>query len=73
MNMLPIFIIGLIVGIAVSYAWYMYKKSTPSEVQLHVQEAEIIRYKNDISQLEKLNEKLYKEIAELKNELEHKK
>jgi len=67
MNMLPIFIIGLLVGIASSYAWYMYKKDAPSDVKIKIQEAEIVRYKNDIAQLEKLNEKLYGEINELKN------
>ena len=66
MNMLPIFLIGLIVGIALSYAWYLYKKDTPSEVKIKIQEADIIRYKSDIEQLEKLNKKLYEEIAELK-------
>jgi len=65
--MLPIFMIGLIVGIALSYAWYMYKKDIPSEVKIKIQEAEIVRYKSDIEQLEKLNNKLYKEVEELKN------
>ena len=72
MSMLPIFMIGLIVGIALSYAWYMYKKDTPSDVKIKIQDAEIIRYKSDVEQLEKLTEKLYKEIAELKNELKNK-
>ena len=72
MPMLPIFMIGLIVGIALSYAWYMYKKDTPSDVKIKIQEAEIIRYKSDAEQLEKLTEKLYEEIAELRNELNNK-
>ena len=68
MAMLPVFLIGLFVGILLSYAWYLYKKDTPSDVKLKIQQAEIMRYKCDLEQLEKLNEKLYKEIAELKNE-----
>ena len=73
MNMLPIFMIGVIVGIALTYAWVMYKMETPSQVKIETQEFTIRSQKNDIEMLTKLNEKLYKEIAELKNELAHKK
>ena len=38
MAMFPIFMIGLVVGIAVSYAFYKYKQDIPSEVKIHVQE-----------------------------------
>lgn len=72
MGMLPVFMIGLIVGIALSYAFYMYKKDVPSDVKIHLQQAEIIKQKNDIEMLEKLNKNLYEEIAELKNELKNK-
>lgn len=67
MNMLPIFMIGLVVGIALSYAWYMYKKDVPSEIKMKLQEAEIMRYKNDIERLEKTNKKLNEEIIDLKS------
>lgn len=69
MSMLPIFALGLIVGIIVSNVWRIYEENTPSEVKLRLQEAELIRYKSDIEALEKTNSKLYEEIAELKNEL----
>ncbi len=69
MAMLPIFIIGLVVGIALSYAWYMYKKDTPSEVKLKIQEAEIIRYKSDLDMYHDLTDKLYAKIDELEKEL----
>jgi hypothetical protein len=72
MGMFPVFIIGFLVGFILTYAVYCYKKDAPSETKLHIQEAEIIRYKSDIAQLEKLNEKLYEEIAELKNERKNK-
>jgi len=71
--MLPVFMIGLIVGIAVSYAWYMYKKDTPSEIKIKIQEAEIIRYKNDNDMLNELIEKLYKKIDTLEKEVNRKK
>lgn len=67
MAMLPIFVIGLLVGIALSYAWYMYKKDVPSEVKIKLQEADIIRYKSDIETLKQKNETLEKTITELKN------
>ena len=73
MAMLPVFMIGLIVGIAVSYAWYMYKKDTPSEIKIKIQEAEIIRYKNDNDMLNELIEKLYKKIDTLEKEVNRKK
>ena len=67
MNMLPVFMIGLLVGIALSYAWYMYKKDVPSEIKLKLQEADIIKYKSDIETLKQTNEALEKTIAKLKN------
>ena len=67
MNMLPVFMIGLLVGIALSYAWYMYKKDVPSKIKLKLQEADIIKYKSDIETLKQTNEALEKTIAKLKN------
>ena len=67
--MLPVFLIGLVLGVVLCWTYYNCKKETPSDVKFHIQEAEIVRYKNDIDQLEKLNTKLYEEIAELKDEL----
>lgn len=69
MNMLPVFVIGLIVGIILSYVWYVYKKDTPSEVKLKIQEAEIIRYKNDNDMLNNLVNKLYEKIDVLEKEI----
>ena len=65
MNMLPIFMIGLIIGVALSYAWYLYKKDTPSEVKIKILEAEVIRYKSDLEMYHDLTDKLYKKIDTL--------
>jgi hypothetical protein len=68
MNMLPIFMIGLIVGIALSYAWYKYKEDVPSKVKVELQEKEIKRQKSDNEMLHNLIDKLYKKIDELEKE-----
>ena len=67
MAMLPVFMLGLTLGIAISYAWYMYKRDVPSEVKLKLQEAEIIKYKSDVQILLERNQLLLKEIKELRN------
>lgn len=67
MAMLPIFMIGLIVGIALSYAWYKYKEDVPSKVKVELQEKEIKRQKSDNEMLHNLIDKLYKKIDELEN------
>lgn len=73
MAMLPVFLIGLFVGILLSYAWYLYKKDIPSDVKLKIQQAEIIRYKSDNDMLNELIEKLYKKIDTLEKEVNRKK
>lgn len=72
MAMFPIFMIGLIVGIAISYAWFMYRKETPSQIKIETQEFTIKSQKNDIELLTQLNEKLYEKIAKLEQELKNK-
>ncbi len=69
MAMFPIFMIGLVVGIAVSYAFYKYKQDIPSETKIHVQENIINQQKNDINILEHLNNKLYDKIDKLEKEI----
>ena len=68
MNMLPIFMIGLIVGIALSYAWYKYKEDVPSKVKVELQEKEIKRQKSDNEMLYNLINKLYDKIDKLEKE-----
>jgi MFS superfamily sulfate permease-like transporter len=67
--MLPIFMIGVVVGIALAYAWFMYKKGTPSDIKLETLEWELSRQKSDNELLTTLNEKLYKKIETLETEL----
>lgn len=69
MNMFPIFMIGLVVGIAVSYAFYKFKQDVPSEVKIRTQENIIKRQDNDIKLVEKVNSKLYDKIDKLEAEL----
>ena len=66
MAMFPIFMIGLVVGITVSYAFYKFKQDIPSDVKIRTQENIIKQQQNDVNMLENLNNKLYSEIAELK-------
>lgn len=69
MAMFPIFMIGLIVGIAISYAFYKFKQDVPSEVRIRAQELEIERQKKDNSMLENINKRLYDKIDKLEYEL----
>ena len=69
MPMLPIFVFGIAVGIIVTNIYHMYKKETPSETRLHMLEKELEQKKKDKEMLDKLVEKLYKRIDDLKDEL----
>ena len=66
MAMLPVFIIGFLVGFALTYAVYLYRKDKPSETKFYIQQATIVRLKADVENLTKENEKLQKEILEMK-------
>jgi len=70
--MFPIFIIGLVVGIIDSYAFYKYKQSTPSETKLHTQENIIKQLEKDNGMLNNLIDKLYDKIDKLENNLKNK-
>ncbi len=69
MAMLPIFVFGIVVGVVVTNIYHMYKKETPSETRLHMLEKELEQEKKDKEMLDKLVEKLYKRIDDLKDEL----
>lgn len=66
MAMFPIFMIGLVAGVILGYVFSIYKKETPSETKFRIMEAEIIALKSDKEMLEKLTDKQYKELEELK-------
>lgn len=66
MAMFPIFMIGLIAGAILGYIFSIYRKETPSETKFKLQEAEIIRLKEDIKMLETVNEGLNIKLKEKK-------
>lgn len=69
MTMFPIFMIGVIVGIALSYAFYKYKEDVPSELKIEMQERQIEQQDSDNKMLNDLVDRLYKKIATLETEL----
>ena len=68
--MLPIFLLGLVLGAITALAcvnvYYKYKKDTPSETKLRIQEAQIIALKYDIEALEIENERLNAQLLKTK-------
>ena len=69
MAMFPIFMIGVIIGIALSYAFYKYKEDVPSQVKIQIQERQIKSQENDNKMLNDLVDRLYKKIEKLETEL----
>lgn len=66
MPMFPIFIIGILAGMILTCVWYNFKKDTPSEVKVRLQDARILQYQTDIEILKKDNDKLRDELIKLK-------
>lgn len=69
MAMFPIFVIGVIIGIALSYAFYKYKEDVPSQVKIKMQERQIKSQESDNKMLNDLVDRLYKKIEKLETEL----
>ena len=69
MAMFPIFMIGVIIGIALSYAFYKYKEDVPSQVKIKMQERQIKSQESDNKMLNDLVDRLYKKIEKLETEL----
>ena len=69
MAMFPIFMIGVVVGIALSYAFYKYKEDVPSELKIEMQERQIKQQDGDNKMLNDLVDRLYKKIEKLETEL----
>ena len=69
MAMFPVFMIGVIIGIALSYALYKYKEDTPSQVKIQMQEKQIKSQESDNKMLNDLVDRLYKKIETLETEL----
>ena len=69
MTMFPIFMIGVIIGIALSYAFYKYKEEIPSQVKIQIQERQIKSQESDNKMLNDLVDRLYEKIETLETEL----
>lgn len=69
MAMFPAFMTGVIIGIALSYAFYKYKEDTPSQVKIQMQERQIKSQENDNEMLNDLVDRLYKKIDTLETKL----
>ena len=69
MAMFPVFMIGVIIGIALSYAFYKYREDTPSQVKIQMQERQIKSQENDNKMLNDLVDRLYKKIETLETKL----
>ena len=69
MAMFPIFMIGVIVGIALSYAFYKYKEDVPTQVKIQMQEIQIKSQESDNKMLNDLVDRMYKKIEKLEIEL----
>lgn len=69
MTMFPVFMIGVIIGIALSYAFYKYKEDVPSQVKIQMQERQIKSQENDNKMLNDLVDRLYKKIDTLETKL----
>lgn len=69
MAMFPVFMIGVIIGIALSYAFYKYKEDVPSQVKIQMQERQIKSRESDNKMLNDLVDRLYKKIETLETEL----
>ena len=69
MAMFPVFMIGVIIGIALSYAFYKYKEDVPSQVKIEMQERQIKSQESDNKMLNDLVDRLYKKIETLETEL----
>ena len=73
MAMFPIFMIGVIVGVALSYALYKYKEDEQSQVKIQMQERQIKSQESDNKMLNDLVDRLYQKIEKLETELKERK
>lgn len=69
MTMFPVFMIGVIIGIALSYAFYKYREDIPSQVKIQMQERQIKSQESDNKMLNDLVDRLYKKIETLETKL----
>ena len=70
MDMVPVFIIGLVVGAGITAIIMTNLKNIPSVVKLTSLEETIVRLKDDIKILEDMNQDLQKKLKDTKAKLE---
>jgi prefoldin subunit 5 len=63
MAMFPVFLIGLVVGMGLGYAIFMYVKNAPSSVKIDILTETVANLKEDIKLLETTNEELRDKLA----------
>lgn len=66
MAMFPVFILGLFAGIVITYVWFYYVKSIPSNTKFKLQADTIENMREDIRTMELVNEDLRNQIEKLK-------
>ncbi len=62
MAMFPVFIIGMLAGIMISYLYFHYIKTIPSNTRFKLQEETISSLREDIEALEAVNADLRKQL-----------
>ncbi len=62
MAMFPVFIIGMLAGIMISYLYFHYIKTIPSNTRFKLQEETILSLREDIEALELANADLRKQL-----------
>jgi hypothetical protein len=62
MAMFPVFVIGMLAGIMISYLYFHYIKTIPSNTRFKLQEETISSLREDIETLEAVNADLRKQL-----------
>ena len=68
MAMFPVFILGIVAGVAISAVYFHYVKSVPSNTKFKLQEDTIENMREDMRTMELVNEDLRNQIEKLKAE-----
>ena len=66
MAMFPIFMLGIVAGILISYVFFHYVKTIPTNTKFKLQEDTIKNRQDDMRSMELVNDDLRRQIDELK-------
>ena len=66
MAMFPIFMLGIVAGILISYVFFHYVKTIPTNTNFKLQEDTIKNMQDAMSSMELVNDDLRRQIDELK-------